>query len=116
MIYDVSCLKYEMISNNLSLHHPDVTFTSDLTSGDAFIIPNTVIRSHHHITRGVPRDFYFSIIFNEDIKLNIHIDGPAQECSNSIAKALGLLQYCSKPLIYNCDLSLLPTPSNTNGW
>ena len=32
---------------------------------------------------------------------NTHIDGLVQDCSNSIANALKLLQSCTKPLIYN---------------
>ena len=34
-----------------------------------------------------------------------HFDGLAQDCSNSIANALELLQSCTKPLIYKCILS-----------
>ena len=30
-----------------------------------------------------------------------HIDGLVQDCSNSIANALELLQSCTEPLIYN---------------
>ena len=29
-----------------------------------------------------------------------HIDGLVQDCSNSSALAVGLLQYCTKPSIY----------------
>ena len=32
---------------------------------------------------------------------NLDIEGLAQDCSNSIANALELLQSCTKPLIYN---------------
>ena len=32
-----------------------------------------------------------------------HIDGLVQDCSNSIANALELLQSCAKPLIYDTD-------------
>ena len=31
----------------------------------------------------------------------LHIDGLAQDCSNSIANALELLQFCTKPLIWS---------------
>ena len=39
-----------------------------------------------------------------------HIDGLMQDCSNSIADAMELLQSCTKPLIYvvwnlNCVIS-----------
>ena len=33
-----------------------------------------------------------------------YIDGSVQDCSNSIANALELLQYCKKPSIYVCIL------------
>ena len=34
-----------------------------------------------------------------DVSSDLDIDGLVQECSNSIAKALELLQSCTKPLI-----------------
>ena len=44
----------------------------------------------------------FIHIFIYKALIYLHIDGLVQECSNSIANAMELLQSCIKPLIY-CD-------------
>ena len=38
-----------------------------------------------------------------NFKLIPHIDGLVQDCSNSIANALELLQSCTKPSIYSSE-------------
>ena len=41
-----------------------------------------------------------SYIFMEHYDPIPHVDGLLQDCSDSIAKALELLQPCTKPLVY----------------
>ena len=43
------------------------------------------------------RDYFASL----DYTSSVYIDGLAQDCSNSITNALELLQFCSKPSIYD---------------
>ena len=40
-----------------------------------------------------------------------HFDGLVQDCSNSSALAMELLQYCTKPSIYTC-VNSMDTPLN----
>ena len=44
---------------------------------------------------------------------NHHVDDFVQDCSNSIANALELLQSCTKPLMYMCGMVHLTT---SNQW
>ena len=41
------------------------------------------------------------ILLNRGRQLNIYVDGLAQDCSNSIANALKLLQSCTKPSVHS---------------
>ena len=45
-------------------------------------------------------------------RTNVYINDLAQDCSNSIANTLKLLQYCTKPLIYDCPNDSVATLKN----
>ena len=55
---------------------------------------------------GVPGqgEILTALVANMVIK---YIDGLVQDCSNSIANALELLQSCTKPLIYNVHMLII---------
>ena len=45
---------------------------------------------------------FIFILCYDVTKTAVHIDGLAQNCSNIIAKALELLQSCTRPSVYVC--------------
>ena len=47
------------------------------------------------------KSWYNALPYN---KYKLYIDGSVQDCSNSIANALELLQSCSEPSIYLVDV------------
>ena len=47
---------------------------------------------------------YYDKIWMSSIDFHCNIDGLVQDCSNSIANALELLQSCTKPSIWSPDL------------
>ena len=60
--------------------------------------------THLGICRGLPH----SVLRN----LNPYIDGLVQDCSNSSALAMELLQSCTKPLIYQSNLNRIKGINN----
>ena len=47
---------------------------------------------------------------NHTIEADLHIEGLAQHCSNSIANALELLQFCTKPSICSLAIQVIYSP------
>ena len=48
--------------------------------------------------------FHLACGITSKVVNNVHADGLVQDCSNSIAKALDLLQSCTKPSTYSYGL------------
>ena len=68
-------------------------------------LPESVLTNYHQ--RGIGQSTEGNFLILQGI-LILDIDGLVQDCSNSIAKALELLQSCTKPLIWAWKLQWRP--------